>query len=49
VVDPAVPAITAWQLRDDAYVEVTTATGEQILSAQQPFAVDVTPAQLIAA
>ena len=48
VVDPSEPSLTAWQLKVGAYVEVGHVTGDQTLSVQDPFAVDVVPAQLIA-
>jgi Uma2 family endonuclease len=48
VVDPLEPAMTAWELRTGAYVEVGHVTADQTLSVHEPFAVDVVPAQLIA-
>ena len=48
VVDPVTPAVTAWHLRAGAYVEIGHATGDQPLSVQQPFALDVVPTQLVA-
>ena len=48
VVDPLEPAITAWRLRDDAYVEVAHVIGADSFAAQHPFAVDVVPAELVA-
>lgn len=48
VVDALTPALTAWQLRAGAYVEIGHVTGEQALSVQEPFAVEVVPAQLVA-
>lgn len=48
VVDPLEPAITAWWLRDDAYIEVAHVIGADSFAAQHPFAVDVVPAELVA-
>jgi Uma2 family endonuclease len=48
VVDPTEPAITAWDLVDDAYVQVGRAEGDKTLDLTQPFAVSVTPSGLIA-
>jgi len=47
VVDPIQPAITAWQLRSGAYVEVGHVQGRDVMSAHEPFPVDVTPAELL--
>ncbi|MDQ3166707.1 MAG: Uma2 family endonuclease [Actinomycetota bacterium] len=46
VVDPDQPAITAWQLQGAAYVEAAQVTGGETLSVQEPFTMDVVPAQL---
>lgn len=48
VVDPSEPSITAWQLREGASVEVANARDTAVFSLQEPFAVEVTPAQLVA-
>ena len=47
VVDPDVPAITAWTLRDGAYVEVGTATGDERLTVTDPFQITVVPEALV--
>lgn len=48
VVDPDLPAITAWSLFDGSYVEVASATGDQQLNATEPFEISVVPANLVA-
>jgi len=51
VVDPGSaehePSITAWQLEDDAYVETATARGGERLNVAQPYAVQISPADLV--
>lgn len=51
VVDPGSaepePSITAWQLEDGAYVETATARGRERLAVSQPYAVHVSPADLV--
>ncbi len=47
VIDPDEPRLTAWELRDRAYVEVADVHGEQVYDAALPFPVRVTPARLI--
>ncbi len=49
VVDPDPPALTAWELRGDRYVQVADVSGEQEYAARQPFPVVVCPADLIGA
>jgi Uma2 family endonuclease len=46
-VDPDEPSLRAWELRDDAYVEVGRAVGDEVLRASLPYAVEVTPASLV--
>ena len=46
-VDPAVPSVRAWRLRDGAYVEVGAAEGEQVLELDEPFPVRVVPRDLL--
>lgn len=46
VVDPEGPAVTAFELRDGAYVQVATATGDESFQVQTPFPVTVTPSAL---
>jgi Uma2 family endonuclease len=47
VVDPITPALTAWRLRAGAYVKVGHVTGDQALTVDEPFPVDVVASQLI--
>jgi hypothetical protein len=47
VVDPGEPSITAWDLRDGAYVEVGRATGDGELTLTLPFPVTVRPSTLV--
>ena len=47
LVDPAVPSLTALELRDGAYVEVAHVEGDQAWTAERPFAVSVVPADLL--
>jgi len=46
-VEPEVPAVTAYELRDGAYVEVARAEGEQELRVERPFAASVVPSRLL--
>lgn len=46
IVDPDIPAITAWALHDGAYVEVAQATDDQMLSVTEPFPITLTPSEL---
>jgi Uma2 family endonuclease len=48
VVDPQAPSLTAWALRDGAYVEVASVSGDESYAASEPFAVQVTPSALVA-
>ncbi len=47
VVDPTVPSLRAWELRDGAYVEVAHVTGDEAFEATVPFAVTVIPSRLL--
>lgn len=47
VVDPDVPAITAWTLRDGAYTEVATVSGDETLAVSEPYEITLVPAALI--
>lgn len=47
VVDPERPSVTAWRLEDGAWTEVGSAAGEDELRLAEPFAVRVSPAELI--
>jgi Uma2 family endonuclease len=46
VVDPDVPSIIAWQLRDGVYALVGEVSGDDSLSLEQPYPVTVVPARL---
>lgn len=46
VVDPDVPSLTAWELREGAYVLAGQADGEEVLHLNLPYPVDLVPARL---
>lgn len=48
VVDPNVPSLIAWELRDGAYVEVANVTGDEVFHGRLPYPVDVAPTELVA-
>lgn len=48
VVDPALPAISAWRLVDGVYVEAGAASGAEVLRLVTPFAIELNPDALIA-
>ncbi len=48
VVDPDEPSITAWALRDEAYVQVGRAVGDEELALTDPFVVSLVPSALLA-
>ncbi|KQV77889.1 hypothetical protein ASC64_03475 [Nocardioides sp. Root122] len=47
VVDPEAPAITAWDLRDGAYVEVASVAGGERFAAAHPFPIALAPRDLV--
>jgi len=47
VVDPREPSFTAWQLIDDAYVEVAHVVDDESHTVAQPYPVRIRPADLI--
>jgi len=47
VVDPDTATVIAWELRDDEYVEVGRVSDTGTFRARQPFAVDITPGELL--
>jgi hypothetical protein len=48
VVEPGEPpSLTAWELRDGAYVEVAAVTGPEKFAAGLPFPVTVVPDELV--
>jgi Uma2 family endonuclease len=47
VVDPDDPSIIGWDLRDGVYAEIGKTSGEDVFSAELPFAVEVVPAGLV--
>ena len=46
VVDPDEPSITTWTLTEGAYQPTAHATGHETLHISEPFAIDLTPADL---
>jgi Uma2 family endonuclease len=47
VVDPDEPSLVAWELQRHEYVERAHVSGDQTLRAEAPFAVSVTPSELV--
>lgn len=47
ILDPEVPSLTAWELRDGGYVEVAHVEDDESWTATRPFAVTITPADLL--
>lgn len=47
VVDPEAPRLTAWEMRDGAYIEVADVAGNESWTAQAPYAVTVVPSGLL--
>lgn len=47
VVDPDIPAITAWAMRDGAYAEVATVSGDESLTVSEPYEITLVPTALI--
>jgi len=47
VVDPAIPRLVVWELREGVYVQVAEVEGDEPWTAQAPFAVTVVPSALI--
>lgn len=47
VVDPDLPSITAWTLRDGAYAEAGAATGADLFEVDEPFPIRFSAASLI--
>lgn len=46
-VDPLLPAVTVWELRDGIYVEALTAQGEEEVEVLSPFELTFSPAGLL--
>jgi hypothetical protein len=46
-IDPDVPSLAAWELREGAYAEVAIVTGDETYAAQLPYPVEVSPGDLI--
>ncbi len=46
-VDPVLPSLTAWDLRDDVFVEVAQVHADEAFTATKPFLVRVAPALLV--
>jgi Uma2 family endonuclease len=49
VIDPDEPSLTAWQLVDGRYEQKATVTGDEPYEATMPFAVTITPSDLVRA
>ena len=47
VVDPAVPAVTAWELRGGDYLQVGQAQGAETFRTDAPYPLEIVPARLI--
>jgi len=47
VVDPEVPSLVAWELRDGVYVQVVEVSGDEAWTAAAPYAVTVVPSALV--
>jgi len=47
VVDPGVPSVTAWSLVDGVYRRIAHATGDESFAVTEPFAVVLSPADLV--
>ena len=47
VVDPDAPSITAWELRNGAYVEVATCVATEVFTSTQPCAMTLIPLDLV--
>ncbi|HET7386930.1 MAG TPA: Uma2 family endonuclease [Nocardioidaceae bacterium] len=47
VVDPDTPSLTAWELRDGAYVQTAHVSGTEHFEASMPYAVTLRPADLL--
>jgi Uma2 family endonuclease len=47
VVDPDIPTLTAWELRNGRYVEIAHATGNDAFEATAPYSVRIIPAELV--
>lgn len=47
VIDPAAPSLTAWELRDGTYAEVSHVVGKETWTARTPFSVEITAARLL--
>jgi Uma2 family endonuclease len=47
VVDPDEPALRAWELQDEAYVEVGHVTGAESFRTERPFPAKISPASLV--
>lgn len=47
ILDPEVPGLTAWGLRDGRYVALAAVVGDEEWTAQAPFEVTLTPSGLV--
>lgn len=48
IVDPEVPSLTAWELRDGRYEVAALVSGDEEWIARAPYAVRIVPAELYA-
>jgi len=48
VVDPEVPSLVAWELRDGVYLQVADVSGDHAWTAEAPFQVTIIPSALVA-
>lgn len=46
VLDPAIPSLVAWELRDGEYAEVARVAGAEAFDAELPFPLHLVPSQL---
>ncbi|GAA1730858.1 Uma2 family endonuclease [Aeromicrobium alkaliterrae] len=47
VVDPEVPRLLAWELRDSEYVTAADVSGDEAWAAPAPFSANLVPSELV--
>jgi Uma2 family endonuclease len=47
VMDPDIPSLTGWQLRDGRYVDAAHVEGDEVFEVSTPFAVSLRPGDLL--